>query len=667
MISARAERPMTSAGAAGAFYLGSGEERFYALHEPAGTSEEGGGRSPTSVLLCPLFGNDDLCAYRARREWAMQLAAAGHATLRIDLPGTGDSAGGPYAPGRLAAWTDAVSTAAAWLSEQPGCSRVCVIGIGFGGLLCYRAACERAAIDDMVLWGVPARGRTFVRQLRALAQMEASTSTAADGEDLSLPQGAIASAGFVLSGETAAALEALDLTQLALPDAPRRRLLLLERDGIDVDARLRGAIEAAGAQLTVAPGPGYGEMVTPPQQSLPPREVFATVGAWLRQSPPGAAHAAGAAAGVTGVVTGVATEPIAAGPAAAPPGRPAAARGRPPALAAERSTATALELTVAGARVRETPYEMPHGDGRLIGVLAEGETRGPLCAVLLNAGALRRIGPNRMWVETARRWAARGTPTLRIDLEGIGDSDGDARALEEDAGLYVPRYVQQTLDLLDALEQRGLPPRFVLAGLCSGAYWALHAGLQDERVRGAFMVNPRALFWDPSIGGVRDARNVRKALRPRTWLKLARGQITAQRAYTILYGAGVALRSAPERAIARWRSRRPETDRLSLALDRLQQRGTRLLGVFTAAEPVLEELERDGGLARMRERANVTVRSIPGPLTSHTLEPLALQAAVSTMLDEALAQTVAEATGQGVDEGAEEPLESSRLDAAPPG
>ena len=51
-----------------------------------------------------------------------------------------------------------------------------------------------------------------------------------------------------------------------------------------------------------------------------------------------------------------------------------------------------------------------------------------LCAVWLNAGPQRRIGPNRMWVETARRWAALGVPSVRVDLAAIGDADGDSRS-----------------------------------------------------------------------------------------------------------------------------------------------------------------------------------------------------------------------------------------------
>jgi alpha-beta hydrolase superfamily lysophospholipase len=590
-----------TATAANAFYLTSGEETLYALFEPP----RGGGerRSPVGVLICPLFGNDDLCSYRARREWARTLARDGHAALRIDLPGTGDSVGGPHDPGRVQAWVEAVATAAAWLRERPGCARVCAIGIGLGGLLAFRATCEGAAIDDLALWAVPARGRTFVRQLRALSQMEASRATAEEPESASLPEGAIASAGFVLSAETVAALERMDLTELELPCPSRRRVLLLERDGLEVDARLHEALSRAGAEVMVAPGPGYGAMVIPPQQSRPPTEVFATVGAWLAQSPPQ--------------------------PASLAPEHPALGGG-----------ATMLELTVDGARIRETPVTIARDDGSLLGVLAAGESSAPVCAVLLNAGALRHIGPNRMWVETARRWAARGVPTLRIDLAGIGDSDGDAGSLERDEGLYVPRYVTQTIEVLDALGERGLPQRFVLAGLCSGAYWSFQAALEDDRVAAAFMINPRALFWDWDVGAVRDARNVRKALRAVTWLKLLRGQITRERVARIARGIGVSLGSLPARARTRRPGRDGGVDRLTVALEQLESSGTELLGVFTAGEPVLEELTRDGGLERMRAKPSVRIESIPGPLTSHTLEPLALQRAVAGLLDEALERTL---------------------------
>jgi alpha-beta hydrolase superfamily lysophospholipase len=594
-----------------AFYLTAGREPVYALLDAAQPDSLAGA---VGVLLCPLFGNDDLCSYRSRREWARTLASAGRPALRIDLPGTGDSGGGPYDPERLETWTDAVTTGASRLREEVGSGRVVAIGVGLGGLLAYRAASAGAPIDDLVLWSVPARGRTFVRQLRVLARMEASHETAAERDRQTIPPGALASAGFLLSAETVAELEALDLTELQLPRAAGRRVLLLERDGLEVDARLRSCLEQSGAAVTLAPGPGYGRMVTPPQQSRPPIEVFASVETWLSEAPGGPRADTHGQASAT----------------------PAPADGR----GGESDT---LDLTIDGVHVRETPLTIEHEEGRLVAVLAEaeGESSAGLCAVLLNAGALRHIGPNRMWVEIARRWAARGVPTLRIDLAGIGDSDGDAGTLEQDEGLYVPRYVAQTLEVLEALAARGLPERFVLAGLCSGSYWALHAALCDERVAGAYMVNPRAMFWDWRIPRVRNARDLRKMIRAATWRKLLRGEIRAARVRDIASGVLVAVRMMPRRS---WSNL--QDARLEHALDRLERGGTELVWIFTAEEPLRYELKRSGGLEHMLRRPNVRVEDIPGPLTSHTLEPLPLQRIVHDMLDAALERQLQAAAAQ---------------------
>src|SRR2546426_4613860 len=59
------------------------EPVFCVLHPP---SPECPRRSP--VLICPPFGWEETCSYRARRDWAEHLAAAGHTALRIDLPGS---------------------------------------------------------------------------------------------------------------------------------------------------------------------------------------------------------------------------------------------------------------------------------------------------------------------------------------------------------------------------------------------------------------------------------------------------------------------------------------------------------------------------------------------------------------------------------------------------
>jgi pimeloyl-ACP methyl ester carboxylesterase len=589
-----------------AFYVASGLQPVFALYdEPHATSEQ----APASVLLCPLFGNDELCSYRARRAWALSLANAGHAVLRIDLPGTGDSPGGPHDPALLDAWLESLASAAAWLKRERASARVVAIGIDLGGVLAYRAAAGGAAIDDLVLWSVPSRGRALVRQKRALAQMEAAAEQPGDGSAPApapaAADGSLASAGFLLSGETVASLEALDLAALALPAGAERRLLLLQRDGVEVDKRLRSAVEAAGAETEVLPGPGYGAMVAPPQESFAPLQVFATVERWLAQAAP-----------------------------SAPPVEDAAA-----AQVARRGDTGELEIAVGAGKVRERPVRIAFEDGKLFGVLCEPlEPSSPseLCAVLLNAGALRHVGPGRMWVEIARRWAARGVPTLRIDFSGIGDAEGPIEAMRDNGDFYVERAERESQAMLAALAELGLPQRVVLGGLCSGAYWALHAGAQDDRVVGSFLVNPRVLVWDAALASVRDARNLHKALKAGTWKKLAGGQITRQRVRDVAAGAAVSLRRLP----ARHRQIAREKNILEQSLAKMQASHAEVLMVFTDGEPLLAELERDGTLASLAQRPNVRIERIHGA-SSHTLEPLPLQHAVHETLDRALARRIA--------------------------
>ncbi len=247
---------------------------------------------------------------------------------------------------------------------------------------------------------------------------------------------------------------------------------MLQRDGIDVDQRLRHHLQAGGAEVTVAPGSGYGDMTSHPQQAQPPLAVIALVSAWLAES----------------------SQP---------------APGSSPAITPAPGAVSSAKISLGtGRAVRETPVAIPQSFGALSGVLVEPlqRPRHGLRVILLNAGAVRRIGPSRMWVECARRWAASGLTTLRLDVKGIGDADGDTTPYMTDAGLYVPELVPQVLSAIDFMQARGDGERFILGGLCAGAYWAFHGALRDPRVTAALMVNPRALIWDTGLGPARDLR-----------------------------------------------------------------------------------------------------------------------------------------------------------------
>jgi len=573
---------------------------------------EPGAEIGTAVLICPPWGWNDVTSYRARRVWAAQLAEAGHPTLRIDFPGAGDSGGNPGDAGRLDAWSGAVAESIRWLRATDGTQRVAVVGLGLGGLVAAKALAAGAPIDDLVLWAAPARGHSLLREERAFAGLQTSRySVTGEPEPSLLPDGWIEVGGFVLSAETVQDVEAL--TFGPLEPGTVKRALLLERDGIAPDAAFQRELEKAGAEVTVAPGNGWGAMCFHPERYDPPLEVFARVTAWLAKTSPEPAPTAPESAAVASPVSG---RPIAA---------------------------AATEVTVDGVRIGETPLTFDTPDGEVFGILASplSNTRPsgqpPITAVFLNAGAVRRIGPNRIWVEVARRWAALGIPNLRVDLDGIGDADGDARRYVDVGEFYRPQIGAQLDELLDILEGRGLGSRFLLVGLCSGAYWAFHTAAADDRVTGAILLNARALSWDSAFERRREARKLGRLLDRRSWRRFLRRETGMPRlravAWALASGARVAALNLPSRLGAGRRAEGHE-DQVAATLDRLRDTRTKVVMAFSDDEPLHAELEAHGLMKRLDSWPNLTTARLPG--RDHTLRPIVAQRAAHELLDRAL-------------------------------
>ena len=615
------------------FYLqGSGTPPFFAvLHRGMGTPRQ------TAVLLCPPFGWEDMCSYRIRREWAEHLARAGHTTLRIDLPGSGDSAGAPSDPRQLDAWTQAVSAAARWLRRPIGGTaaeggggpasdmRVAVIGIGLGGMVSCRAALQGAPIDELVLWSVPARGRTLLRELRTFSAFEvANIPDAGESVPSSDPadEGILVTNGYLLSAETVVELEGFDLGEVDPSWQATSRALLLGRDGLKVDRALPAILERAGATVTVADGPGYGAMMVEPQDARRPAEVFELVSSWLQEGEPrhGASLDTSAAAGWGTADTAAPSEP---------------------------KHEDEMVLHCSGVALRERPVFLDGGGGQLFGVLTEPlGARRELTALLLNAGPQRRIGPSRMWVEIARRWAANGVPTLRIDAAGIGDAEGDATMLGQVTAFYRQGYVVQARAALELLAERGLPPRFVMVGLCSGAYWSAQAALADERVAAVIMLNPRTLVFDEWRHTVRRTRHLRKQmLRPSTWRRALRGELKLAKhletGRTLVERAASGPMRARERIIAPRQGKRAAREQAAREpiedlFDALRDRDQRALLLFTGKEVLHRELSHKGVLDRIDRWPNLELALMGTSADTHTLTPLWLQRQVHELLDRAL-------------------------------
>jgi pimeloyl-ACP methyl ester carboxylesterase len=124
----------------------------------------------------------------------------------------------------------------------------------------------------------------------------------------------------------------------------------------------------------------------------------------------------------------------------------------------------------------------------LVGIVTEPNPDSKNCCfpaiILLNAGLLHRIGPNRLYVKIARQMASAGFIVLRFDFSGIGDSGTSTDGLPFDRSA-----ISETQEAMSHLSSARDIERFILIGVCSGANVAFKAACCDHRVVGTIGIN----------------------------------------------------------------------------------------------------------------------------------------------------------------------------------
>ena len=108
-----------------------------------------------------------------------------------------------------------------------------------------------------------------------------------------------------------------------------------------------------------------------------------------------------------------------------------------------------------------------------------------LAVVVLNAGVIHHVGPNRLHVMLAETLAQAGFQSLRFDLSGIGDS-----GMRHDVHDLNGSAMRDIDDALTFLGERHGVTRFVMVGLCTGANNALRVAHRDPRVVGVVPIDP---------------------------------------------------------------------------------------------------------------------------------------------------------------------------------
>jgi len=541
-------------------------------------------RGTVGVLVVPPFGWEDVCSYRPLRFLAKTLATSGIPVMRFDLPGTGDSSGSALDSGLLEAWIQSVDDAATELRAVTGVKDVAVVGIRLGALLALTAAARGSKLQDLILWGATASGRAMLRELRAFGNMERLEYGNGDANHSSQLPG-VEIGGFWMAPETQHALEALALSPL--PEMTGRRVLLLSRDDLPPDARLGRTLQSAGCAVQAGNGSGYAAMMDLPHEGTPPFAVARAIVEFV------------SAANLPGDKTAVAQQ-----------------------------AKTLHQDWEQG--VIETIHMLDGSSGALLGVLTQphpDESSTDWCILFLNAGAVRHTGPNRMWVEAARRWGKRGIASLRLDLAGIGESDG-AETLGTE-GLYQEQMVDQIQIAMDSLRSRLGVRRFIAVGLCAGAFWAFHAAVRSPQIGGAILLNPRLFFWDPEVDRRRLLRRTVKGLSEwGDWCRLVRGEVPLESIKQVARIALDRMQAGDEN-----HPLQIPREQMARAWAAIERNRNRMTFIFTEGEPLLREMEEEGQLPPETCSRVQCLRAANG---GHTFRPLWAQKLAHELIDREL-------------------------------
>jgi alpha-beta hydrolase superfamily lysophospholipase len=563
------------------FFGQSGQRLFGTYHPPSITSDG------IALLICAPLGHEDLCAYKSLRQVAEAAAKHNVPAMRFDYAGCGNSEGDEQDPGLLNTWLSNIAEACSTLRQLSGAQRVVLLGLRLGGMLATLAAPLCEGVCDVILIAPVVGGRAYLRELKALhlAGEAAQLMTGHAGNDASTFE----SGGFVLADETHAALSALDL--LKIDTAPVSSMLLIDRDDLPVTKRFAAHMQAVGVctdQVSIA---NYADMMADPHLAVTPPALLPIVLDRLKK-----------------VVHQSSPAPVAP---------------LPQVRAAQSTTLRPSTMQAGGALIETiTPIG---GAPTLFGVLSTPaddlqQQQSHLGILFLNAGAIREVGPSRLYVKLARHWASEGCTTLRIDIAGLGDSPPHPG--QPDNIVYSDTALLDVTAAIAHLRNQPGVNRVVLLGLCSGAYHAFKSTVHGQPVDATVVINPLTFFWESGTPLLTPAvipakvvqdmqRHRRSILHASTWHKLLRGQVSPQRLAQISSQSLAWMANKGYLTLARL-LHLPIKNDLAGELEHVAQRGIQQHFVFSEHDPGLTLLRSFGGrtVTRLQKRQLLNIHLI---------------------------------------------------------
>jgi dienelactone hydrolase len=408
-------------------------------------SDAGAAKADVAVLICGSLSREALDSYHSLRVMADAFAQAGYPTMRFDYAGSGDScdiAETLDAPGEnWTIWQQNIHDVADDLRRRTGAKRLIFCGLRIGAALAVLAAECRNDVAGLILLAPVLRGRSYLRQLQI--------------EGGSAPGKAAAKGGGLEFHELSFGAKTVDL--IGLVDLRRVKLSAGLRAAIFSQTPTRPLSECVSAWAErglVVDSYGFDglePLLCPDTQGYREPAASAEMIDWMKKAVPSQSHLAGG-------------------------GLDADGEG----LRLPGCVETALRFGP---------------EDRLFGILSRPDGHLSEAAVIIvNTGRNPRTGVGRFGVEFARRLAAEGITALRFDFAGLGDSIGLAGEENMRSDVFENDRSADISAAIDTLEQLGYR-RFMVHGICSGAYHGLHAAATETRIEAVLMANLPLFLW----------------------------------------------------------------------------------------------------------------------------------------------------------------------------
>lgn len=392
-------------------------------------------------------------------------------------------------PDRVGAWVESTRQACTALRQMTGVDRVWLVGLRLGALVAALAARSNEDVAGIVALAPVVVGKSYLRELSVLqSTLELAGPPAGIPAE---PKEGVETLGFAISHETRTALSQINLATmretLGVAD-DRFEVLVLDRDDLPAGMPWIEHLKSRGVRAELEQAAGYSTMMVDPHKSVVPEAMIERTVDWLSQRP-----------------------------------RPAA-RLHPSVRVDVREQATMGDVVEAPIFVDDQQ--------RLFGVLTRPAKAKPSgrSILLLNAGSIHHVGPNRLHVRLARTWAAEGHEVLRLDLTGLGESS--RRRGQDENVVYSSFGVEDVVSAVEYVRRRGASD-IRPVGLCSGAYFAMKSATATKHVAGFVAINP--LTFDkpppgptdyPRVRTARETARYRRSMRDvEKWKKLLRGKV----------------------------------------------------------------------------------------------------------------------------------------------